>query len=757
MINYLNPNYSITPAHSSINQKYEIDISVAKEHIDVSIITPFFNTEEFFMDTFASIQSQSLQNWEWIIVDDGSTDSQSLQHLESIVLKDARVKVIHQVNLGPSVARNTSFRNSTGRYVCLLDSDDMLEPTYLEKCVWFLDSNQEFSFCNAYSIFFGDDEFLWTNGYERGKDYLKANSGPPISVIRRQAYIDSGGFDESITFSHEDWDFWLAMAKAGHWGYTIHEFLQWYRKRVNGRFEQIMKTDRVNDEFEKLMQRKYADLEKNFPDPKRRHIIPYESINTDILVNNLLAENPSGRRIMFLIPWMVTGGADRVNLDLIEGLTAKGHDVTICATLATDHRWEHEFSKFTTDIFVLPNFLHVSDYPRFLAYMIKSRKIDTVLITGCTLGYQFLPYLRAIAPQVAFVDMSHVEELHWLNGGHPRFGNGYQDMLDINITTTQNLADWMVGRGADSDRIKVMYTGVRVPKSNDKARENIRKEFGIDADVPIIVFAGRICAQKQPILLAEILKGVRDKGILFKALIIGDGELKHQFERALVDHQLMDHVQMLGSVAHQRWLDILPACDILLMPSQYEGISIALLEAIASGVVPVVAKVGGQSEIVSGDEGVLISHSENELQDYIEAIYKILSNSSLLHQMSNQCKRLGESKLSWARMIDSFLEILDDAHQFRASTPRVNVPEQFALELASQSIECKRLGDAVDWLYKANSNNNATSIESLTTSKETQAVARVAIILSQTWLGQKLITNQYVHAIGRYFHRRYAR
>ena len=76
-------------------------------------------------------------------------------------------------------------------------------------------------------------------------------------MIRRSAYADCGGFDESIRFGHEDWDFWLAMAKAGHWGYTIREFLQWYRKRGNGRFEQIMRSGNVNEEFERMMHRKY--------------------------------------------------------------------------------------------------------------------------------------------------------------------------------------------------------------------------------------------------------------------------------------------------------------------------------------------------------------------------------------------------------------------------------------------------------------------------------------------------------------------
>jgi glycosyltransferase involved in cell wall biosynthesis len=756
MINYLSPNFADLPGYRLIPRIYKRG-TVACQHIDVSIITPYYNTEAIFVETFVSLQAQSLQNWEWVIVDDGSSDQESVKRLALLAARDERIKVIRQTNAGPAAARNTSFQNSVGRYLCLLDSDDMIEPTYLEKCVWFLDSNPGFAFCNSRSVIFGGQEFLYAHGFERGKAHLNANVGPINSVIRRVAYADCGGFDESIRIGHEDWDFWLAMAKAGHWGYTIPEYLQWIRKRRNGRFEQIMKMGGVNDEFEKLMHRKYDGLERSFPEPSRRHPVPYETIEIQSLVSNPLSANAIGRRVMFIVPWMVTGGADRVNLDLIEGLTAEGHDVTVCATLSADHRWEHEFSYFTPDIFVLPNFLHVSDYPRFLAYLIQSRQIDTVIISGSTLGYQFLPYLRAVSPDVAFVDMSHVEEPHWLNGGHPRFGVGYQDMLELNITTTENLAKWMQSHGADGARIEVMYTGVRSVQSTIDDKCRIRAELGIPIDMPVIVFAGRLCEQKRPTTLAEILKNLREQGVEFHALVIGEGELKHQLVKLLDEYQLTNHVQMLGSVPHQRWLDILSASDILLMPSKYEGISIALLEALAAGVVPVVAKVGGQDEIVSADAGVLIPQSDTELLEYVEAIRHLLSDPSALQQMSNSCKAIATAKLSWVGMIGRFLVILDEAHRLRLSSPRTLITPQLGSELATQALENKRLGEAVDWLWNVKKHNSTTDSELLATSVETQAAARVAIILCQTWLGRKLMRNKLFKFIGRFILRRFGK
>jgi glycosyltransferase involved in cell wall biosynthesis len=733
MIDRQQPNFLDAPGRRALPRNYRRGTSPC-DHVDVTVVTPYYNTKEFFVETFVSMLAQSLQNWEWIIVDDGSPDTDAVARLAEFAAQDARITVVRQPNGGTAVARNTGFRHSKGRYICLLDHDDELEPTYLEKCAWFLDSNLEFAFCNSYTVIFDEQEFLWTTGYEREREFLKANSGPPISVVRRTAYEECGGFDETIRVLYEDWDFWLAMAKVGHWGYTIPEYLQWYRKLGSGRYEQILQSGYVNEEFAKGMQQKYAGLDRHFPSPVRRVSKRYDCIETEWQACNPLAANPDGRRIMLIVPWMVMGGADRVNLDLVEGLTALGHDVTVCATLLADHSWEHQFTRFTPDVFVLPNILRESDYPRFLAYLIESRQIDTVVVSGSTVGYQLLPYLRSVAPGVAFLDLCHVEEPHWLNGGHPRFGVGYQDVLDLNVVTTAHLADWMAGRGADESRIRVMYTGVRADQESVSADagSSLREELGLPADIPVIVFSGRMCEQKRPLLLAEILKAARDAGLKFRAVVLGDGAQKQEFESLLKHYRLMDVVLTLGSVSHQRWLDILAISDILLLPSQYEGISIALLEAIAAGVVPVVSDVGGQKEIVSPDAGILIGHGGDEVQQYVAALRTLLSDPAQLQQMSNQCRLLSDSKLSWRGMIEKFASLLDEAHRLKVSSPRCPISQGFGRELASQSLPDVAAGLPFVGVPAA----------------RIPLLVRLAIRLRQTRLGEILIRNRLLKSLG---------
>ncbi|TRZ67173.1 MAG: glycosyltransferase, partial [Rhodocyclaceae bacterium] len=181
----------------------------------VSVITPFYNPDRVYLETAQSLFAESFQDFEWIIVDDGSSDAEALAMLAATRASDARIRVIVEENAGPAAARNAAFKHSAGRYLCLLDSDDMIEPTFIEKYVWFLESNPAFGFCNTGSVNFGDEEFLWAVGFERAGAHLQADSGPPISAVRREASEAGGGFDESIRFGHEDWDFRLALVGRG--------------------------------------------------------------------------------------------------------------------------------------------------------------------------------------------------------------------------------------------------------------------------------------------------------------------------------------------------------------------------------------------------------------------------------------------------------------------------------------------------------------------------------------------------------------
>lgn len=693
MIDPFQPDFSNTPA-SQLRPSY----GYAPEDIAatpyVSIVTPFHDTGEAFRETTLSILGQSYQQWEWLIVNDASTDPTALKLLDYIRHLDPRIRVIdHNENMGPSAARNTGFHAAVGSYFVNVDSDDLLEPTAIEKWLWYLETHPLRAFVKGYSISFDGQQYLSARGFEEGEAFLQDNLLNPTVMIRREVIEKTGGFDTDLRTGLEDWDFWLKAANVGQWGGTVPEYLDWYRRRPSHSDRWSSWNPAGIKRFRRLAKQRYPRLwmKNGFPSVQDEASAPF-SVNDSPLAfhNRLIKRKP---RALFIIPWMELGGADRVNIDWIASLIDHGYEVSVCATLKATQRWAARFTALTPDVFVLPHFLALADIPRFLVYLIRSRNVDIVFLTNSTLGYLLLPFLRSRCPHVVYVDINHVEEPHWLNGGHPRFGVGYQDLLDLNITTTAHLRDWMIGRGADGQRISVCYTGAasRILARSSMFRTRGREDLKLVGDITCIVFAGRLCAQKRPLMVVEILQRLKERGLPFQCIFIGDGELHANVEKSIRRNDLKDSVTFTGSVDHETCLNYFAAADILLLPSAYEGISVALYEAMASGIVPVVSKVGGHEEVIVGNEGFLIPHGANEVEDYVEKLERLISDPSLKSEMTQAARKRIADFFTAERGVEALLAAIRHAHHLSQALPRHTPPPGFALETASLAIEYTRL------------------------------------------------------------------
>lgn len=136
----------------------------------VSIIMPVYNTEKYLERAIQSIIDQTIENWELILVDDGSTD-QSTEICDRYAQKDSRIKSFHQVNSGQGAARNNGLKKANGEYVAFVDSDDWIRSDMLERMIRICDENSADIACCEFFI-----------AYEDGRidDRTKAEIGPEI-------------------------------------------------------------------------------------------------------------------------------------------------------------------------------------------------------------------------------------------------------------------------------------------------------------------------------------------------------------------------------------------------------------------------------------------------------------------------------------------------------------------------------------------------------------------------------------------------
>ena len=198
----------------------------------VSVIVPTYNYANYLREAVASVQAQTLTDWECVIVDDGSTDD-TPRVAASLAASDARIRCVAQPNRGPSAARNHGLAVSTGEFIQFLDADDLLAPEKLGRQASILTEQTDVDLVYASCRYFLDGEPSklrysfrgpdrpWTPQLSgRGTDLVQALLADNIMVveaplIRRRALEDVGGFDPRIRRG-EDWDLWIRLALADH-------------------------------------------------------------------------------------------------------------------------------------------------------------------------------------------------------------------------------------------------------------------------------------------------------------------------------------------------------------------------------------------------------------------------------------------------------------------------------------------------------------------------------------------------------------
>eukprot|EP01132_Coremiostelium_polycephalum_P009722 gene9722-11938_t len=659
----------------------------------VSVIIPIYNTHPELLDqTIYSVLGQSLQTFEIILVNDGTSDQQSLSNIEHWKTRDPRIRILtHSSNRGLAAARNTGIRHSSGNYIFFLDSDgDQIEPTTLEKLVWKLYTSPHIHFTKGHTIGYGAINYTWTKGFEIGDGFLGENQVTASIMFKRDVFIigntgsNSGlppyqttkksqffGYDEAIVGGMEDWDFLIKCADRGIWGETVPEYMDWYKRKDQETSKKQWSnfSEQNKDKFKSQLKTKYprAYVPNLFPKPTRIEQQYHVEANYTI-INPLSKTVP---RVLLVLPWLNTGGADKFNLNLVRQLLRKGWEITIVTTIddttASDqNQWLNQFQILTNDIFIVNHFITSQDLPRFLCYLVQSRRIDTTFISNSELGYLLIPYLREQCPQTAVVDYNHMEEEHWKNGGFPRYSLSMQSLIDQSIVASDHLKEWMNHRSSEHSVIyvdhqdhhddqeispTVSYINVDTKEFsfNFPARARVRTRYGIPSNHMVILYAARLTDQKRPLLALEVIKKLvekRQNGTInspFSVLFVGDGPLREQVDEYVHRHGLNGGVvKILGSVPPDDMPSIISASDIVFLPSSMEGISLLFYEAMSIGVVPVGSNVGGQSELVTAKEGILVDVEqetiESQTNKFIAALESLLNNQMQTKAMSNRCK-----------------------------------------------------------------------------------------------------------------------
>jgi glycosyltransferase involved in cell wall biosynthesis len=225
----------------------------------VSVIIPAYNQACYLKEALQSVIEQSFEDFEAVVVDDGSTDNTSeIAHS----FTDPRVRYIYQENRGLSGARNTGIRASEGVFIAYLDSDDMFLPEKLRLQVAEFEKNPQLGFVAGQAVPIDEEGRRIGQIYKRAipDEPAELLLGNPLHVgsvmVRRQCQERAGFFDETLR-SYEDWDMWLRLVRLDCKAGWIPEPVSLYR----------FHTSQMTRNSEQMTRATFSVLDKTFAAP----------------------------------------------------------------------------------------------------------------------------------------------------------------------------------------------------------------------------------------------------------------------------------------------------------------------------------------------------------------------------------------------------------------------------------------------------------------------------------------------------------
>jgi len=369
--------------------------------------------------------------------------------------------------------------------------------------------------------------------------------------------------------------------------------------------------------------------------------------------------------ILLLGTQMATGGAQKVLLDQANWFHARGHKVTAVFFYDRDDlhkKWQDAFpfpilnlKAFQKGEGKFQNGLSIFHGLWKLWELLRREKFDTIETFTHDSNMLALPlaWMAGIPVRIAthhgIVDgiTPWREKIHAWMINH----NIAQCIVAVSAMTRQKLLE----EGIQAGRIVVIKNGITPVQIEGVNSAEARKEAGVGADDPFLLAVGRLVYSKAHEILITAMPAVLKKFPNAKVGICGEGDLRPKLEAQIQSLGLSDSVKLLGQMDHVEKL--LASADVFVMPSLWEGLPIALLEAMSAGLPVIATKVEGVEEVITEGEHGLFVPVENTTA-LTEAILKLLAEPQLRRKMGAASKAKVLAFYTADQMCEQYLELM---------------------------------------------------------------------------------------------------
>ncbi|MCS7055083.1 MAG: glycosyltransferase [Thermoflexales bacterium] len=311
--------------------------------------------------------------------------------------------------------------------------------------------------------------------------------------------------------------------------------------------------------------------------------------------------------VVIVFPFIAVGGAERIALDMMRFLK---HEIDF-VVVATDPALPNTgsmvdlFREVVARTYVLEDFLHPENRIPFFRYLVRTLSPQVLYVAnGSTWIYDsLLTFIRVEFPSVRIVNQVYDHMFGWIE----RYDSEFAKRIDAHIGTNRSICGEYARRGAPEKSIYLVEHGIDTEEF-DPARYSpedlltLRHKFGIPDGKRVVTFIARFHQQKRPMDFVELGRSLQNDERLF-FLMVGDGPLSQVVE---------DEVRRIGLKNFRRMgfyqpsRDIFAVSDLIVLPSEYEGMPLVILEAQSMGKPVVATNVGNNREVLELTGGGIV-------------------------------------------------------------------------------------------------------------------------------------------------------
>lgn len=223
----------------------------------ISIIVPCYNQAEYLNECLQSVMDQTYDNWECVIINDGSPDNTE-EVTADWLKKDFRFKYIKQINGGLSSARNAGINNTTGEFILPLDADDKIGKEYLQKAIEVFEKNPALKVVYCKAEKFGKEIGEWILPSFSRENLAYHNVIFCSGFFKRADGEKIGFYDTKMIYGLEDWELWLALLKDEGEVEKIDSVCFYYRTKESSMIK-MLKSSKQEEMF-RYISIKHADF-----------------------------------------------------------------------------------------------------------------------------------------------------------------------------------------------------------------------------------------------------------------------------------------------------------------------------------------------------------------------------------------------------------------------------------------------------------------------------------------------------------------